>query len=1388
MLSFFLRDRDARLVRAALAGRSAAFERLVQRYLPMVHALACAHAGDADAEDVAQEAFLLAYHKLNTLREPRKFAGWLATITRNVARRAAQKRAREVPLEDAAAAEQTVDPAVEQRELAALLREHLDRMEDEQREVLLLYYFAGRTLPEIARILDISQDAAAKRLQRARQALGEQLLGEVAKADLPRPDFDGRRRVIMAAIVAAPAAWQAAAATAAVSISAKLLVGAAVVSATAVGTVFGPALWKEHAPQPVSSEPSAAVTESARADAEDASGRPETATDAEQPLDTRTGPGIVRGRVVDAAGNPVAGVQGFVELVDWDPPEPPPAKPFRRYGETDADGYAELRDLPLGPYGIIVWKGSQADAAMFFLSERYPVEEESLVLKPTLPLSGRVLDPNGAPVTGACVFPHRYMLAPDEQLPHEMTYPARQQTDTEGRFSFPHLPPGSMQFLVEAAGFPATVSPYIVSGASDAVITLAHGGRVEGRVVREDTGAAVPNVAIHWCADTERRRTFRVEADAEGRFLTDPLAPVAHTVTIDDPALVPVDPEFAITPAAGKTLKADIPVRLGAMVFGKVTIRETGEPVVEARISLQSEKIRAYRHTKTDASGSYIFHGLQPGHWELILNMPEGYAYGPGSLQEQRFILTGGAEVEHNFSIQQGVSLLGRVVDARGVGVAGAEIRTENRYDYSCYISDARTGPGGRFRIPGAPPNTTTELYAFTREQRSYVQRVEMGPLGSEPLEIVIEMPDCARITGSVSMAGVSLIERLQYRHQLRLKSADERIPSRIESSADMAGAFNLRGIPPGEYELFLKALGGHAECLVTTLRLEPGQQVDLGRIGCADLGGLALGGRVFSPEGRPIHAAQVCLKGLLDREMWTSVDGRFRFAGLEPGLYTVTATHRDYSGRNLESDAGAEDLSIALESAGSIAGKIRAARTGKPITQGTIRSEWWYARVMCSYASEPRRTTTDDVGAFLLDKMPAGSGKVFVEAPGYVQFTQEVSLDPGERIEGLEIALMQAMRLEGVVYSPGGAPVDDAEVQLYLLDAERASKTRTDEAGAFVFTDADPDGGFIQVRSKGFAPHTHELTPAELHSGKVVITLDHGGIIEGRIRVGDQPQSGRIHAWPKFQRGRPESSSASQDVGEDGDFRLESLAPGEYRVRASVDIADKTTSRMGRSVERQVFVEAGSVTMVDFQFEAATAVVEGMVHLIGLAATDLRVALRTVGEGQEEELDADARGGMFRFPAVPAGPVMLTASCSTSDGQYRGAEFLEVVAGGEYHVELTLQRQETVTIAASPLVDGEHFSAYFVPEAVAGFLPNPITPEIWESDYQRISRLIAFCVSFGDDDETTVDHVPPGDYQIVVRYAVLDDAWNAISESIGQQRVTVTGQPGQVITLERPE
>jgi len=199
-----LKKSDAYAVRQVLSGRRDTFNLLVERYLPAVYAVSYAQLHNhADAEDATQEAFLSAFTTLHNLREPTKFEGWVVSMARRIAIGIRQKKQRDGEGLLQSGVESAVVPDMARDELRRLLRREIEALDDDAREILLLHYFTGKTTGEIAVSLDISREAAKKRLQRARQALSENLLVCVEEESQPRKDYRVQQKGIMGLVAVA---------------------------------------------------------------------------------------------------------------------------------------------------------------------------------------------------------------------------------------------------------------------------------------------------------------------------------------------------------------------------------------------------------------------------------------------------------------------------------------------------------------------------------------------------------------------------------------------------------------------------------------------------------------------------------------------------------------------------------------------------------------------------------------------------------------------------------------------------------------------------------------------------------------------------------------------------------------------------------------------------------------------------------------------------------------------------------------------------------------------------------------------------------------------------------------------------------------------------------
>ncbi len=246
-----------------------------------------------DALDVMQDAYIRAFGRLRTLKDPARFESWLCRIVANTAKNQI-KRKKPLLFGQLTDEEGEAEPdfeddtlrfspeeQLETQETARHVREIVDELSDEQRMVVLMYYFGDQSVAEIARDLGCPENTVKSRLNYARQkikrgvqrlreegiplygaaplawfgsALGQDAYAAHLPAEIARPLFSDIAAELLPAL-GAGAAGAGAAATAgtagAAGISGKVVAG---ISAGVVllGAVAGIAIGTQMSKQPSS--------------------------------------------------------------------------------------------------------------------------------------------------------------------------------------------------------------------------------------------------------------------------------------------------------------------------------------------------------------------------------------------------------------------------------------------------------------------------------------------------------------------------------------------------------------------------------------------------------------------------------------------------------------------------------------------------------------------------------------------------------------------------------------------------------------------------------------------------------------------------------------------------------------------------------------------------------------------------------------------------------------------------------------------------------------------------------------------------------------------------------------------------------------------------------
>ena len=177
---------DEVLVVAAILGDLEAFNELAGRYRAAAVRTAQAVVGRDDAEDVAQEALLLAFKALPSIEQPSKFAAWLGAITRNRALRFnKQESARDkgrVELDEVLLSEidALARPFLTEVEASEELRLALEGISEDYALVLRMHFLDEMPLKRIAAFLGVPLSTVKWRVHKGKQRLREQveLLGK----------------------------------------------------------------------------------------------------------------------------------------------------------------------------------------------------------------------------------------------------------------------------------------------------------------------------------------------------------------------------------------------------------------------------------------------------------------------------------------------------------------------------------------------------------------------------------------------------------------------------------------------------------------------------------------------------------------------------------------------------------------------------------------------------------------------------------------------------------------------------------------------------------------------------------------------------------------------------------------------------------------------------------------------------------------------------------------------------------------------------------------------------------------------------------------------------------------------------------------------------------
>lgn len=132
------------------------------------------------AEDILQTVFLKYYENMDKIKNPERAPQWIYTVARNEIYQHMRNKYKAtityIESEDENRSEADLESELERKEISQMVKDEIEQLSNEHKEVILLKEMSGLSYKEIAQILDITEDLVKSRLFKARKKLSEKLL------------------------------------------------------------------------------------------------------------------------------------------------------------------------------------------------------------------------------------------------------------------------------------------------------------------------------------------------------------------------------------------------------------------------------------------------------------------------------------------------------------------------------------------------------------------------------------------------------------------------------------------------------------------------------------------------------------------------------------------------------------------------------------------------------------------------------------------------------------------------------------------------------------------------------------------------------------------------------------------------------------------------------------------------------------------------------------------------------------------------------------------------------------------------------------------------------------------------------------------------------------
>jgi protocatechuate 3,4-dioxygenase beta subunit len=879
--------------------------------------------------------------------------------------------------------------------------------------------------------------------------------------------------------------------------------------------------------------------------------------------------GAITGVVREADGKrPVGGARvevggGLALPGDWQ------EDAARNQVTTDAAGRFRLEGIGRSPQTVT------ARAQGFGPAERTGVrsgERVEIFFFPGATLAGTVRDDAGRPVKGAVVRAEGGGLW--------SASPPAERTDAQGAFTMPGVQPGDYVVVAREGGRALGIVTVVIEPETEASVqvVLSDGGFVTGRIVDEAgrplSGRVRAEVFEERGLPSFASDLLASDAKADGLFALGPLPLGTLDLGVSAPQRASRRVEASI-PARSRTIDlGDVALEAGLAIRGRVTDREGGG-IGGASVRAQGQAGERSRGEATaDADGAFVVGGLKPGPYEVRATAP-GHATAVAKTEA-------GAD-PLQLVMETGGQIAGTVVDTQGRPVAAARVQAR---------AQATAGPSfdpDRFFFGNADEG----------EGRFVLRDVAAGTYDLEAQATgygTASLPNVRVAVGRTTTAGTITLGRGGVVRGTVVDADGQGIPgasvyadrdantrtSNYSSQTDSAGAFEIRGVPPGRLEVRAQH-PSYAPGKAAAVEVDPEKDPVPARI--VLVRGGRLEGRVRHRDGRPFGEGRVMVSSgttfAWPQPAALGDDGSFVAEHLPPGSASITVmtyAPGPYSdpGPGTTSLTGIAQqeaevregdttaVEVALRDV-VIAGRVTRGGQPAPGIRVSVRSgpQSFFSfggprepRALAAPVGPPPLTaTTRDDGGYELVVFSPGRGGVDLRSTTARQSYpgREVTIPDVERYElDLEIADTTASGL--VVDRETGDPVAEAHLSLRSVEPEtrRGGWGSTGADGRFTIA-VEPGEYNLEAGAQGRAPTSIPVTVGPAGVQDLRVELDRGLSIVGRlVDLAGRPAA-EYQVSPTTLDGGYVPGTTSRA---DGSFRIEGLAPQPYVLAAGSPLA----------------------------------------------------------------------------------------------------------------------------------------------------------------------------------------------------------------------------------------